>query len=117
MFIVSGRTSTKTSLAPASTAEVAVLENVKLGRMTSSPGWMSHSSMAMSNAVVPLVVSSTFWAWKRSSSQALHCLVKAPSPQILCESIACLTYSSSSPTQGGTLKGIMSKAFFPAEFL
>ena len=38
MFIVSGRMSTKTSFAPASTAAVAVLEKVKLGRMTSSPG-------------------------------------------------------------------------------
>ena len=47
--------------------------------------------MAISSAVVPLVVSSTFCAPKRSSSQALHFLVKAPSPQILCESMACLT--------------------------
>ena len=113
MFIVSGRTSTNTSLAPASTAAVAVLEKVKLGRMTSSPGWRPHSSMAISSAVVPLVVSSTFWVWKRSSIQLLHILVKAPSPQILWASMACLTYSSSSPTQGGTLKGIMAKALFP----
>ena len=113
MFIVSGRTSTNTSLAPASTAAVAVLEKVKLGRMTSSPGWRPHSSIAISSAVVPLVVSSTFWVWKRSSIQLLHILVKAPSPQILWASMACLTYSSSSPTQGGTLKGIMAKALFP----
>ena len=107
MFIVSGRMSTNTSRAPASTAEVAVLEKVKLGRMTSSPGCRSHSSMAISSAVVPLVVSSTFWAWKRSSSHALHCLVKAPSPQILWDAMACFTYSISSPTQGGTLNGII----------
>ena len=82
------------------TAAVAVLEKVKLGRMTSSPGWRPHSSIAISSAVVPLVVSSTFWVWKRSSSQLLHILVKAPSPQILWASMACFTYSNSSPTQG-----------------
>ena len=60
MFMVSGRTSTNTSLAPASTKAVAVEEKVKLGRITSSPGCRSHSSAAISSAVVPLVVSSTF---------------------------------------------------------
>ena len=62
MFMVSGRTSTKTSLAPTSTAAVAVLEKVKLGRITSSPGWSPQRIIAISSAVVPLVVSRTFWA-------------------------------------------------------
>ena len=53
----------------------AVLENVKLGRMTSSPGFRSHSSAAISNAVVPEVVSKTFWAQNRSSSHRLHFFV------------------------------------------
>ena len=82
MFMVSGRTSTNTSFAPASTKALAEEEKVKLGRMTSSPGRNSHIRAAISSAVVPLVVSSTFCAPKRCSSQALHCLVNTPSPQI-----------------------------------
>ena len=46
----------------AGASRIAVLENVKLGRMTSSPGFRSHSSAAMSSAVVPEVVSKTFCA-------------------------------------------------------
>ena len=106
-FIVSGLISTKTGVAPASRTAFAVEEKVKLGRITSSPAFRSHKRSAISSAVEPLVVSSTFCARKRSSIQALHFLVKAPSPQILWESIASLTYSYSSPTQGGTLKGII----------
>jgi len=64
----------------------------------------------MSRAVLPLVVRSTFFAPKRCSSHALHFLVKLPSPQILCEAMACSIYFISFPVQGGTLKFII---FFP----
>ena len=90
-----------------STMAVAVLENVKLGRITSSPLCSPQSRAAISSAVVPLVVKRTFWAPKRSSSHAWHFLVNCPSPQILCASIACFTYVSSVPTKGGTLKEII----------
>jgi hypothetical protein len=83
MFMVSGRMSTNTSLAPTSTKAVAVVENVKLGKITSSPGSNSQRMAAISSAVVPLVVSSALVAPKRSSSHWLHCFVKGPSPQIL----------------------------------
>ena len=60
IFIVSGLISTNTNFAPAKTAAVAVLENVYDGKITSSPCFRSHRSIAISKAVVPLVVSSTF---------------------------------------------------------
>ena len=50
-----------------------------------------HRRVAISSAVVPLVVSSAPAAPKRSTSHALHFLVNCPSPQILCASIACCT--------------------------
>ena len=56
MFMVSGRTSTKTRRAPRCRKAVAVDEKVKLGRMTSSPGSKSLSHDAISSAEVPLVV-------------------------------------------------------------
>ena len=90
-FIVSGRMSTKTGVAPVSTMAVAVLEKVKLGTMTSSPFPSPHRSVAISRALVPLVVKSAFWAPKRSSMKAWHFFVNWPSPQILCASMASLT--------------------------
>ena len=83
MFIVSGRMSTKTSFAPARTNAVAVEEKVKLGRMTSSPGWRSQRSAAISSAVVPEVVRSAFWAQNLSSSHSWQRIVNGPSPEIL----------------------------------
>ena len=61
----------------------------------------------MSNADVPLVVNNTFCALNLSSNHLLHFLVKAPSPQILCEAIACSIYLISSPKYGGILNGII----------
>lgn len=75
--------STKTSVAPIAWKAVAVDEKVKLGRITSSPGLRSQSTAAISSAAVPLVVSRTFSAPKRSSIQAWHLREKGPSPQIL----------------------------------
>ena len=102
--MVSGRTSTKTSVAPAKTKEFAVLENVKLGRITSSPGLIPHNKAAISSAVEPLVVSITFFALKRFSSHSLHFFVNGPSPQILWLLTASCIYLNSVPTNGGTLK-------------
>ena len=73
--MVSGRISTKTGVAPVRTIAVAVLEKVKLGTMTSSPFFRPHRMAAISSAVVPLVVSRTFCAPKRSSRYAWHFLV------------------------------------------
>ena len=78
---------------------VAVEEKVKLGRITSSPGLRSHRTAAISSAAVPLVVSSTFSALKRSSIQAWHFRENGPSPQILwLASAASRTQSISVPT-------------------
>ena len=86
---------------------IAVDQKVKLGRMTTSPGLMSHKRAAISRAVDPLVVNNTFFAQNLFSSQALHFFVNFPSPQILWFSIASLIYSSYLPVKGGTLKLII----------
>ena len=71
-----------TGVAPVSTMDVAVLEKVKLGRITSSPFSSPHNSAAISSAVVPLVVKRAPTAPKRFSIHALHFFVNWPSPQI-----------------------------------
>ena len=82
IFIVSGRMSTKTSVAPANTNELAVDEKVNEGRITSSPGSKSHKKAAISNAVDPLVVRSAFFVPNLSSIHLSHFFVNGPSPQI-----------------------------------
>ncbi|MPM77495.1 hypothetical protein SDC9_124501 [bioreactor metagenome] len=57
MFMVSGRMSTKTIVAPLSTKASAVEEKVNEGMMTSSPGSMLAKIAAISNALVQEVVS------------------------------------------------------------
>ena len=81
--MVSGRISEKTGVAPVRTTAVAVLEKVKLGRMTSSPFCRPDRMVAISRAVVPEVVRRAPGVPKRSLIQAWHFLVKGPSPQIL----------------------------------
>ena len=56
MFMVSGRTSTKTSFAPLATKASAVEQNVKEGRITSSPGFTPARIAAISSAEVQEVV-------------------------------------------------------------
>ena len=99
MFMVSGRMSTNTRVAPTAWKAVAVDEKVKLGRITSSPGSRSQRTAAISRAEVPLVVRRTFSASKRSSIHLWHLSEKGPSPQILWFlSAASLTYCISVPT-------------------
>lgn len=68
MFMVSGRMSTYTILAPRWTKASAVDTKVKEGRITSSPAFTPHSSAASSRALVQEVVSSTLGAPVHCSS-------------------------------------------------
>ena len=83
MFIVSGRMSTKTGLAPRRTKALAVETNVNEGTMTSSPGFRSQRMAAISRAAVQDGVISTRWMPNRSSNSSEHALVKWPSAAIL----------------------------------
>ncbi len=85
---MSGRMSTNTGRAPRSTNALTVETNVNAGQITSSPGWMSSSSAAISSACVHDVVSSALRAPVISSSSAWQRLVKAPSPEMVPRSIA-----------------------------
>ena len=67
---VSGRMSTNTGRAPRSTNALTVDTNVNAGQITSSPGWMSSSSAAISSACVHDVVRSAFGAPVICSSSA-----------------------------------------------
>ncbi len=69
-FKVSGRMSMKTGRAPRNTNAAAVETKVNDGTITSSPGWISSSSAAISSECVQEVVSSTLGAPKISSSSA-----------------------------------------------
>ena len=104
IFMVSGRISTKTKRAPARTKALAVLENVKLGKMTSSPGVMLHKRAAMSKADDPYVVINALGVLNRCSIQREQRFVNGPSPDVLWDSITCLIYSNSIPVNGGTFK-------------
>ena len=107
MFMVSGLMSMNFRRARWPTKAVAVEEKVNDGRMTSSPGSRWQRAAASSSALVPLVVSRARLASKRCSIHSLHCLVKAPSPQILRLSIACWMFWNSVPTNGGLLNEII----------
>src|SRR5665811_2042919 len=77
---VAGSMSTNTGVAPVMTTEAAVVEKVKLGTITSSPGASSSNQLASSRACVPEPVSRTESAEVRSSMSWLALLVKGPSP-------------------------------------
>ena len=81
IFSVSGRMSTKTGTPPRSTKAFAVETKAKDGMITSSPGCRSTRIAAISSAAVQECVSNTLREPIRFSNHALHCFVKAPSPE------------------------------------
>jgi len=106
-FSVSGRTSAKTGRAPRSAKALAVETKVKDGTMTSSPGFRSNSSPAISSACVQEVVSSALPTPCSCSSRAWHFFVKPPSPIRWLLASACSMYFDSSPSLCSRLKGMV----------
>ena len=80
--------STKTGTPPRSTKAFAVDTNVNEGMITSSPGRMSPSRAAISNAPVQECVSSALTQPTRSSSQAWQRRENVPSPAIWAPAMA-----------------------------
>ena len=107
MFNVSGRMSMNTGVAPRRAKAFIVVTNVKEGTMTSSPGWMSNNSAAISSACVQDVVRNALGTPSHCSSKAWHFLVNGPSPEIRPFATACLTYSISLPIREALLNGIV----------
>ena len=103
---MSGRTSQNTGRAPRSTNAFAVDTNVNDGTITSSPGWMSSSSAAISSACVQEVVSSAARRAEHRCSSSWHRVVKVWSPAICPMVIVSKMYSSSRPSRDERLKGI-----------
>jgi hypothetical protein len=81
IFSVSGRTSTKTGIAPRSTNALAVDTKVNDGMMTSSPGPTSARIAAISSAAVQECVSRARRAPVKRASHSLQRRVNVPSPE------------------------------------
>src|SRR5436190_15247117 len=105
-FSVSGRTSTKTGLAPSRTNALAVEEKVNEGRITSSPGPSPHKRAAISSADVQEFTIDSEAIQNRSRNRRSQLLVKWPSLAIPAEEITRSTFFAAASARNGRLNGI-----------
>src|ERR1051326_2984995 len=98
--------SQNTGFPPPRMIAFAVETNVKLGRITSSPGFRSIIIIAISSACVQEVVRSAWFSEKRLHNDCSTALHIDPSPLIFPESRTRLMSSMTEPLRYGLLKGM-----------